>query len=76
MKLQIRQEEFDKIVALVKQYKGVQLSVAKYAALAGYNSNRTRFIFDELLEQGKIIKVEKKRYNSRYIRYCYYPGEV
>ena len=67
----IHEEEKQRIVNLVKHNSGKQLSIAQYAKMANYNANRTRFIFDELLEESRIKKTVVKQYNEKYIRHSY-----
>jgi len=70
-KVVIYEEEKQKIIGIVRKNEGKGLSVAKLAGQAGINPNRARFIFDELVEEGKIEKVIAKKYNDKYIRYNY-----
>ena len=70
-KVVIYEEEKQKIIGIVRKNEGKVLSVAKLAGQAGINPNRARFIFDELVEEGKIEKVIAKKYNDKYIRYNY-----
>lgn len=46
-------------------------SVAKIAKDAGINPNRARFIMEELIQDGKVVKVLAKKYNERFLRYRY-----
>ena len=70
-KVVIYEEEKQKIIGVIRRNEGKGLSVAKLAGQAGINPNRARFIFDELVEEGKIEKVIVKKYNDKYIRYNY-----
>ena len=70
-KVVIYEEEKQKIINVVRKNENKQLSVAKLAGQAGINPNRARFIFDELVEEGRVEKVIVKKYNDKYIRYNY-----
>jgi predicted transcriptional regulator len=69
--VKIYPEEKDTMVKIIKKNKGKTISVAKLAEQAGFNPNRTRFIIEELLQDGKIKKVPTKQFNERYVRYTY-----
>lgn len=59
------------MIQAIKKNKGVSISVAKLASVAGINPNRARFVLDVLVESGKVIKVPVKSYNKHYSRYTY-----
>lgn len=63
--------EKEKLVAVINKHKGKTMSVAALAADAGFNPNRTRFIIEELLQDGRIKRIPTKAFNARYIRYSY-----
>lgn len=70
--VKIHQQEKDKLVSIIRtKCKDKTISVTKIASLAGFNPNRTRFIIEELLEEGRIRRVVTKQYNERYVRYKY-----
>lgn len=69
--IKIFPEEKTKVVIAIKQTKGETTSVAKIAAIAKINPNRTRFIIEELLEEGRIERTPTKFYGSKYVRYSY-----
>lgn len=69
--IQIFPEEKDSIIRVLKKHKGKTMSVAAIAREAGLNPNRSRFIIEELLEEGRITRTATKQFNARYIRYCY-----
>jgi DNA-binding Lrp family transcriptional regulator len=69
--VKIYPEEKDKVVDAIKRQRDKTVSVAAIAKAAGFNPNRTRFIIDELLEEGRIKRVPTKVFNPRYIRYSY-----
>lgn len=71
MKLKIYDDEKRLVRQAIKKSKGEVVSVAKLAKSVGLNSNRTRFIIDEMLEEGTIKRTVAKAYNERYIRYTY-----
>ena len=64
-------EEKDALVKVIKKNAGKTISVAALAKEAGFNPNRSRFIIEELLEEGRIKRVPTKSFNERYIRYKY-----
>lgn len=64
-------EEKDKLVEVIKKFKGQTVAVSKLAKEAGFNPNRTRFIVDELLEDGRIKRNVTKSFNKQYTRYSY-----
>ncbi len=70
-KVKIHDHEKQTVLKVIKKFEGKQMSVAALAKEAGYNPNRTRFIFDELFEEGKIEKIPVKKFNDKYIRYTY-----
>lgn len=69
--VKIEPEEKKAMLKAIKASKGLTISVAKLAKVAGQNPNRARFVVDELLEEGKIKRVTTKSFNERYIRYSY-----
>lgn len=69
--VKIYKEEKDRIVVVIGSMKGKTVSVAAIATAAGYNPNRTRFIIEELVQEGRIKKVPTKSFNKKYIRYSY-----
>lgn len=70
--VKIHPEEKTKVVIAIKKTKGEVTSVAKIAAIAKLNPNRTRFIIEELLEDGRIEREVAKAFNPRYVRYRYH----
>lgn len=69
--VKIHQHEKDKMLQIIKKNKGKTISVAKLAEQAGFNPNRSRFIIEELIDDGKVKKVPTKQFNERYVRYTY-----
>lgn len=69
--VKIFDEEKDVMLKVIKKNQGKTLSVAKLAEEVKYNPNRTRFIIDELLQEGKIRRTATKAFNPRYVRYSY-----
>lgn len=64
-------EEKDKLVAIIRKHKDETISVTKLAKEAGLNPNRSRFILEELLEEGRVTREITKAFNPRFIRYKY-----
>jgi len=64
-------EEKDAIVRVLQKHEEQTISVAAIANEADFNPNRTRFIVEELLDEGRIRKIPTKMFNARYIRYKY-----
>jgi predicted transcriptional regulator of viral defense system len=55
----------------LKKKQGITISVSKIAELAKLNPNRTRFIIEDLIEEGRLKRIPTKKFNERYIRYSY-----
>ena len=71
MKLKIDEKEKKKLIKVIKKHEGIMMSVSQIADKADFNPNRTRFIIEELLEEGRIKRNVEKKFNDRYIRYSY-----
>lgn len=71
IKIKIYPEEKEKLIKVIKKNKGKVISVAKLAEQAGLNPNRSRFIIDELIDEGVVNRVVAKAFNERWIRYTY-----
>ena len=69
--INISEQEKVNVMRAIKQLNGKTTSVNEIADKAGYNPNRTRFIVDDLLEDGRITREVKKKFNDKYIRYSY-----
>ena len=68
--IKIFQHEKDALVDVIRKNKEA-ISVSDLAKQAGLNPNRSRFIIEELLQEGKIKRIVVKAFNPRYIRYRY-----
>lgn len=71
VKVEIRPEEKAAIMKAVKLANEEVSSIAKLAASVGLNPNRSRFIMEELIAEGKVEKIIHKKYNNNYVRYRY-----
>lgn len=71
VKVVIHEHEKEAMLKVIKKNKGATVSVAKLASQARFNPNRSRFIIEELLQEGKIKRVPTKAFGPRYIRYSY-----
>lgn len=71
VKLKIRPGEKDKIIRAIKREPRSATSIAKIAEGARLNANRTRFIVDEMLEEGVLTRKTTKDFNEKYKRYIY-----
>lgn len=69
--IKIHDFEKNKMIIVISKHPNETLSVAALAKFAGYNPNRLRFILDEMLEEGSIVKTCTRSVNSRYLRYSY-----
>lgn len=71
--ISIKIEECEKrnMLRAIKQSKGKVISVAKLAAIIKMNPNRARWVIEELIDEGKVKKVQAKAFNEKYIRYTY-----
>lgn len=69
--INIEQHERDTVLKAIKKLKGETISVAKLAKSVGYNSHRTRYIIEDLLQRKLIKKIPTKFFNERYVRYTY-----
>jgi predicted transcriptional regulator len=69
--VKIYEHEKKKIISVIKKHDGKQMSIAAIARKANYNPNRTRFIIDALIDEGRIEKILIKNYNPKYRRYAY-----
>lgn len=67
----IHEHEKQAVLKVLKEKQGVTISVSKIAELAKLNPNRTRFIIEDLIEEGRLKRIPTKKFNERYIRYCY-----
>ncbi|MNB69353.1 hypothetical protein D3C75_158810 [compost metagenome] len=71
MKLNVDPQEKVDLKKAIKTLEGQTVSVAKIAKEAGMNPNRSRFIIEEMIEEGTIERVATKAFNERYMRYSY-----
>lgn len=71
IKVTIHDYEKDKLVEVIKKNQGKTIAVSALAIQAGYNPNRTRFIIEDLIQEGRIERIPTKVFNPRYIRYSY-----
>lgn len=71
IKINIYEHEKKAVLDVLRKKKGVTISVSKIGALAGINPNRTRFIIEDLIEEGRLKRIPTKNFNPRYIRYSY-----
>lgn len=69
--IKIYPEEKEQILKVIKKNRGKTMSISAIANEAGQNPNRARFVIEELLQEGKIVRTPTKAYNPRYIRYSY-----
>lgn len=71
LKITISETEKLQLLESVKMHKNKMVSVSTIAKAAGLNPNRSRFIMEELIEEGKVRKVIAKKFNDHFIRYFY-----
>ena len=69
--IKIDEKEKLEVLELIKQFEGQQVSIAKVAEAGDLNPNRTRFVFAELIEEGRLERIVVKDYGPRYRRYAY-----
>ena len=69
--VKIEESEKQAIVDVIKTIQGQTVPVRVIAEKAGYNPNRTRFIIEDLLEEGRIVRKATRQFNPKYVRYCY-----
>jgi predicted transcriptional regulator len=69
--VRIEEDEKQAIVDVIKTIQGQVIAVNAIAKKAGFNPNRTRFIIEDLLEEGRIVRKVAKQFNEKYVRYCY-----
>lgn len=69
--IKINPDEKDALVEVIRKVQGETIAVSKLAKLAGFNPNRTRFIVEELLQDGRIDRTITKQFNDQYKRYSY-----
>jgi len=67
----IHEHEKQAVLKALKEKQGITISVSKIAELAKLNPNRTRFIIEDLIEEGRLKRITTKKFNDRYIRYSY-----
>lgn len=66
----ISEEEKDLFVATICKHKET-ISITKLAKEAGLNPNRARFIMEDLVDEGRVMRHVTKAFNARFIRYKY-----
>ncbi|MNB67572.1 hypothetical protein D3C87_1077860 [compost metagenome] len=71
MKFNVDPQEKLDLKAAIKRLEGKTVSVAIIAKEAKMNPNRSRFIIEEMIEEGLIKREATKAFNERYIRYKY-----
>ena len=69
--IRIHEHEKQAVLKVLKEKQGVTISVSKIAELAKLNPNRTRFIIEDLIEEGRLKRIPTKKFNKKYIRYSY-----
>lgn len=69
-------KEYEKINVLnaVRILKDNATSVDKIASKTDVSPNRVRFIIEDLLDEGRLVRTVTKALNPRYIRYQYALG--
>lgn len=67
----IHEHEKQAVLKALKEKQGITISVSKIAELAKLNPNRTRFIIEDLIEEGRLKRIPTKKFNNKYIRYSY-----
>ena len=67
----IHEHEKQAVLKALKKKQGETISVSKIGELAKLNPNRTRFIIEDLIEEGRLKRTPTKQFNERYIRYSY-----
>jgi len=67
----IHEHEKQAVLKVLSKKQGVTISVAKIGELAKINPNRTRFIIEDLIEEGRLKRIPTKKFNDKYIRYSY-----
>lgn len=71
IKINISEDEKLKVLKALKNKQNKIISIAAIAKIAKLNSNRTRFIVEDLLEEKRLVRKEAKNFNPKYIRYTY-----
>ena len=64
-------EEQEKVLAALKELGSVTVPVSTIAEKAGLKASRTRYVIMDLIEQGRIERVQSKAFNKHYVRYMY-----
>lgn len=67
----IHEHEKLAVLNVIKKKQNITISVSKIAEAAKLNPNRTRFIIEDLIEEGRLKRIPTKQFNERYIRYSY-----
>lgn len=67
----IHEHEKQAVLKALSKKQGVTISVSKIGELAKINPNRTRFIIEDLIEEGRLKRIATKKFNDKYIRYSY-----
>jgi RIO-like serine/threonine protein kinase len=71
IEIKIPEEEKLRILQALRTMQNKVVSVATIAKTAKLNPNRSRFIIEDLIEEGRITRTVAKTFNERYIRYTY-----
>ena len=69
--IKIYEHEKQAVLKVLRKKQGVTISVSKIGELAKINRNRTRFIIEDLIEEGRLKRIPTKKFNDKYIRYSY-----
>jgi len=64
-------EEKEAVLQAIKSFVGTTVAVSAIARKAGLNQNRVRFVVEDLIESGKVVRVPTKAFNKHYVRYKY-----
>lgn len=64
-------EERYKVLSALKELDGKVVAVSTIAQLAGIKPSRARYAIIDLVEAGKVEKVQHKAFNKHYVRYSY-----
>jgi predicted transcriptional regulator of viral defense system len=69
--IMIHEHEKQAVLKVLRKKQGITISVSKIGELAKINPNRTRFIIEDLIEEGRLKRIPTKKFNDKYIRYSY-----
>jgi predicted transcriptional regulator len=71
LEISITEDEKKAVIKVIKKFKNKQISISKIAKEAKGNTNRVRYVVEQLIAEERIVKIQTKNYNNNYRRYKY-----